>query len=342
MLKFFEGVPSRIMFDNSTSMVLEASRHVPVLSPDTEALAKHYHFSAEAVAPAEPTFKGSVENAVGIIQRKILKSIQFIKFFSIQEINSILRRELIRLNHSKMKTFDNKSRQELFDLEKASLRALPSLHFQFNKPLVRYKVGRNYCIRIRGHSYSVPYRYVGLHVSARVETGNILRIYDADSLNLIAEHYYWGERRDAPGFTHIKDEHRAPNHFSEKQRLNAAQHLINEMPQFVQLFASKLLAKICDSSDGKKANLLFGFASLKKKYGIERPNMACARALEVDGNDFQVLKHLLQKRQELTPRTQIDNQEVLDIMYEKGFLRNQKQFEELAEQALNRSKNHEN
>ena len=88
--------------------------------------------------------------------------------------------------------------------------------------------------------------------------------------------------------------------------------------------------------------MLFGFASLKKKYGIERLNMACARALEVDSNDFQVLKHLLQKRQELTPRTQIDNQEVLDIMYEKGFLRNQKQFEELAEQALNRSKNHEN
>ena len=34
MLKFFEGVPSRIMFDNSTSMVVEASRHVPVVSQD--------------------------------------------------------------------------------------------------------------------------------------------------------------------------------------------------------------------------------------------------------------------------------------------------------------------
>lgn len=77
MLQFFDGVPSRIMFDNSTTMVLEASRHVPILSPDTEALAKHYRFSAEAVAPAEPTFKGSVENAVGIIQRKILKPLQW-------------------------------------------------------------------------------------------------------------------------------------------------------------------------------------------------------------------------------------------------------------------------
>ena len=81
--------------------------------------------------------------------------------------------------------------------------------FQLNKPLVRYKVGRNYCIRIRGHSYSVHYRYVGLHVLARVEKGNMLRIYDANSLELLAEHHYWGEQRDVPEFTHIKDEHRA-------------------------------------------------------------------------------------------------------------------------------------
>ena len=152
----------------------------------------------------------------------------------------------------------------------------------------------------------------------------------------------WGERRDAPGFTHIKDEHRAPNHFSEKQRLKAAQHLINEMPQFVRLFAMKLLAKIPDSSDGKKANLLFGMNSLKKKYGVDRLNTACARALEVGSDDFQLLKRLLQQQRELAPASQIDDQEVLDFMLENGFLRDRKQFEQLAEQALNRSRNHEN
>lgn len=123
MLKFFDGVPCRIMFDNATSMVVEASRHVPILSQDTEALAKHYHFSPEAVAPAEPTFKGSVENAVKVIQQKILKPLQTIEFFSIQEINSILRRDLIRVNNAKMRVFDNMSRQELFDIEKTSLKA---------------------------------------------------------------------------------------------------------------------------------------------------------------------------------------------------------------------------
>lgn len=342
MLKFFDGVPSRVLFDNSTAMVLQASRHAPVLSADTEALAKHYRFSAEAVALAEPTFKGSVENAVGIIQRKILKPLQSIEFFSIEEINSILRRDVIRLNHSKMRTFDDMTRQELFDVEKHSLKALPTLHFQFNKPLLRYKVGRNYCIRIRGHSYSVPYRYVGLHVLARVEKGNMLRIYDANSLEVVAEHYYWGEQKQAPGFTHIKDEHRAPHHFSEKQRLNAAQHLIDELPQFVRLLAAKLLEKIRESSDGKKANLLFGLISLKKKYGTERLNTACARALEVGSNDFQLLKRLLEQKRELAPTSEIDDQEVLDFMLENGFLRDRRQFEELAEQALNRSKNHEN
>ncbi len=240
-----------------------------------------------------------------------------------------------------MRIFNNLSRQELFAIEKNSLKPLPVLTFQLHKPLVRYKAGRNYCIRIRGHSYSVPYRYAGLHVLARVESGNMLRVYDADSLDLISEHYYWGEQRNAPGFTHIKDEHRAPNHFSEKQRLQAAQHLIDEMPQFVQLFARKVLARLSQSSDGKKANLLYGFSSLKKQYGADRLNVACARALEVGSSDYQLVKEILKQQKEEKPSREIDNQKVLDFMYENGFLRDAKDFEELAQKALDRSKNHE-
>lgn len=113
------------------------------------------------------------------------------------------------------------------------------------------------------------------------------------------------------------------------------------MPQFVRLFARKLLAKLSNSSDGKKANLLFGFSSLKKRYGTERLNIACARALEIGGNDYQLLKRLLEQHREKLPPREIDNQEVLDFMYENGFLRDQKEFEELAQRALDRSKNHE-
>lgn len=342
MLKFFGGVPARIMFDNSTTMVKEASRHVPILSSDTEALATHYRFSAEAVAPAEPTFKGAVENAVKVIQQKILNPLRDTKFTSITEINSILRRELIRLNRTKMRFFNDMSRQELFEIERQHLKSLPTLDFQYNKPLTRYKVGKNYCIRIRGHSYSVPYRYAGYHVLARVERDEMLRIYDADSLVLLAEHHYWGEQVNAPGFTHILDQHRAPNHFSERQRLESAQRLIDSMPSFVRVFANKLLARIAQSSDGKKANLLFGLNSLKKQYGAERLNAACARALEVGSDDFQILKRLLSQHQEEMPVQQINNQKVLDFMYDNGYLRDKKEFEQLAEEALKRSQNHEN
>lgn len=342
MLRFFGGVPSRVMFDNSTSMVKEASRHVPILSSDTEALAAHYRFSAEAVAPAEPTFKGAAENAVKVIQQKILYTLRDVKFTSIREINSILQRELNRINSAKMRAFNGMSREELFNIEKEHLKALPGLDYQYNKPLIRYKAGRNYCIRIRGHSYSVPYRYAGYHVLARVESDNMLRIYDADSLVLIAEHYYWGEQKNAPGFTHILDEHRAPHHYSEKQRLASAQRLVDEMPQFVRLFASKLLVKIAKSSDGKKANLLFGFNSLKRQYGAERLNAACARALEVGSDDFQWLKRLLSQHKETAPAQQITDQTVLDFMYDSGYLRDKKEFEQLAAEALKRSQNHEN
>lgn len=106
------------------------------------------------------------------------------------------------------------------------------------------------------------------------------------------------------------------------------------MPQFVRLYAQKLLQKIESSSNGKKANLLFGLNSLKVKYGVNRLNIACARALELGVDDYQVLKKLLEDQQELAPTDQIVDQELLNFMYESGYLRDQKQFEELAEQAL--------
>lgn len=170
----------------------------------------------------------------------------------------------------------------------------------------------------------------------------MLRIYDADSLVLLAEHHYWGEQVNVPGFTHILDQHRAPNHFSERQRLESAQRLIDGMPSFVRVFANKLLARIAQSSDGKKANLLFGLNSLKKKYGAQRLNTACARAPEVGSDDFQMLKQLLNQHQEEMPTQQLNNQKVLDFMYDNGYLRDKKEFEKLAEEALKRSQNHEN
>ena len=114
------------------------------------------------------------------------------------------------------------------------------------------------------------------------------------------------------------------------------------MPQFVRLFASKLLVKIAKSSDGKKANLLFGFNSLKRQYGAERLNAACARALEVGSDDFQWLKRLLSQHKETAPAQQITDQTVLDFMYDSGYLRDKKEFEQLAAEALKRSQNHEN
>lgn len=70
-------------------------------------------------------------------------------------------------------------------------------------------------------------------------------------------------------------------------------------------------------------------------------NIACARALEIGTDDNQLLKKLLEQQKEKLPARELDNQEVLDFMYENGFLRDQKEFEKLAQRALDRSRNHE-
>lgn len=80
-----------MMFDNSTTLVIRASRHNSILRQEILDLGRHYGVSVEAVAPGEPTYKGSVKNAVKQIQNKILTPLKSMRFFSINEINSILR-----------------------------------------------------------------------------------------------------------------------------------------------------------------------------------------------------------------------------------------------------------
>ncbi len=101
------------MFDNFSTLVTRASRHNPILCQEILDLGRHYGVSVEAVASGEPSYKGSVENAVKQIQNKILTPLKSMRFFSINEINSILRRGLIRLNNFQMRIL----RKELFELE---------------------------------------------------------------------------------------------------------------------------------------------------------------------------------------------------------------------------------
>lgn len=184
MFKFFGGVTDELWLDNSTPLVHKADRVDPILAPEFINFCEHYGTAPIAVAPHEPTYKGLVENCVGIIQQTILKELKNRNFFSIKEINKAIEPCLTKLNKRPV-TNDSigLSRQERYEQrEKNCLLPLPGIEFKEGVYFISRKVLKTNQIRINNQRYNVPWGYTGSMVKVAINNiENTLTIYDASN-----------------------------------------------------------------------------------------------------------------------------------------------------------------
>lgn len=183
MYRYFGGVTDELWLDNSTPLVKKADKVDPTLSPEFISFCEHYQTAPIAVAPGRPTYKGLVENAVGIIQRRILKPLNERKFFSIEEINRALLKELDEYNLRPI-TNDPCSasrRQRYEEFERGCLKPLPSIEFRIGVDLIDRKVLKGNQVRIDNVRYHVPWGYEGKKIRVAINhQERILTFYDCN------------------------------------------------------------------------------------------------------------------------------------------------------------------
>ena len=96
---FFGGVTRILVPDNLKTGVVKNSKTETVLNKTFQELAEHY---GTAVIPARvraPKDKPTVEGAVGNISTFILAAIRSQRFFSLRELNAVIREKLHAFNH---------------------------------------------------------------------------------------------------------------------------------------------------------------------------------------------------------------------------------------------------
>ena len=98
MLEFFGGVPRHIYLDNSTSLVVKSDKYAPKICREYRDFCDYYTTIPVAVRPMKPRDKAMVENAVGLVQKFVLRPLQDRTFFSLEEMNKALLKELDKLN----------------------------------------------------------------------------------------------------------------------------------------------------------------------------------------------------------------------------------------------------
>ncbi len=284
--EFFGGAPEVLVPDNLKSGVKLACRYDPETNPAYADLAKHYMVTVLPARVRKPKDKAKVENGVLQVERWILAPLRDRIFFSIEEAQDAVEAQQLKVNSRKLSDMPL-SRLELFEAEeKAFLQPLPAQRYVFAE-WRKAKVGPDYHVRFESQAYSVPHRLCRQVLDVRL-TSSRVEIFQ-DSV-LVASH----PREPGPRYVSTTPEHMPESHreYAEwtPQRLS---RWASESGPCVGEFVQTMLLTYVRPEHGFRP--AFGLIGLSKRYGHERLERACARALRAGATKYNNVKSILEK-----------------------------------------------
>jgi len=283
---FFGGVPALLVPDNLAAAVRKAGRYDPEINPSYAELAAHYATAVLPARPRKPRDKAKAEVGVQLVERWILARLRQRTFFSLAELNTAISALLADLNE---RPFSKRagSRRELFEaLDRPALRALPAQPYTY-AAWRRVKVGIDYHVQVARHGYSVPQRLVGEHLDARISAQTVELFHRGQR---VASH----QRSHHPGgFTtepaHMPEAHRRHN---ECQPRHFQQWAARIGPATTQVVTHQLTERP-HPEHGYRACL--GLRSLARRFGPERLEAACQRALSLGSPAYRRIRSILDR-----------------------------------------------
>jgi hypothetical protein len=291
MLRYYGGVPATILCDNLKTAVTRPSRYEPVFTDICNQLSEHYQTTFSATRPYSPRDKAMVERAVSIVYAHVYAPLRNHSFGSLQALNDAMQEQLLLLNNKPYKNTAY-SRWYFFEQrERSVLKSLPTEPFAPKKVVV-LTVQRNYHVQLREDFlyYSVPYQFVGKKVKVLYDS-RVVEVYYENSR--IALHI---RKPHGKAYTTLAD-HMPPHHQRmqqikgwNKEDLLAQAHRIGSAALQA---ATLMLENSIYIEQNYKA--CFGMLMLQKKYGSQRLEAACARALMGTRINYTMIKNILER-----------------------------------------------
>jgi transposase len=283
-LEYFGGAPAAIVPDQLKSGVTRSDRYEPGIQRTYEELAQHYDTVIFPARPVHPKDKAKVEVGVQVAQRWIVARLRNQTFFSLDEMNERIAELLEDLNARTMRRY-KASRRDLFEkLERAALKPLPETRFSYGE-WKKARVHIDYHVVFDDHYYSAPYQLVGEEVWIRATGLTIEIFHNNQRVGSHVRSYHRGRHTTS-------DEHRSVLH--QKHAEWTPERIVSwarTMGSSVADLVEKILAERKHPEHGYRSCL--GIIRLEKKYGRDRLDAACARALAVNGRSYKHVESIL-------------------------------------------------
>ena len=287
-LHYFGGVPLGIVPDNLKSAVTQSSNYEPLLNETFDDFASHYGTTILPTRSRKPKDKPLVEGAVKIVYNRIFAEISELTFFNLWELNNSIRPLLEKYNNIKFTGKDCSRRQLFEEIERSELKPIPLKRYEI-KHYARVTVCKtsHVYLGIDKHYYSVPFQYMGKKVEL-IYTKTSVEIY----LNLerIACHtrdkkqYGYSTHRD-----HMPSAHQYVADWNPEKFIKWASDIGKETEQYIR----KVFETKTHPEQGYKS--CSGILAFGKKFGNERLNLACSRAIYYNSFSYIAIKNILNR-----------------------------------------------
>jgi transposase len=290
--EFFGGVAGAVIPDQLKSGVTHPCRYEPGIQRTYEEMAQHYGTTVLPARPAKSRDKAKVEVAVQIAQRWILARLRNQTFFTLDELNARIWELLEELNDRRMRVY-GESRRALFErIERPVLRSLPKERFVYGE-WETARVNIDYHIEIDHHYYSAPHSLVHEHVDARVTATTVELFYNNRRIATHARSYARAKHTTIPA--HMPLLHQKHLEWTPSRIVHWAQTI---GPSTARL-ATAILADRPHPEHGYRSCL--GILRLGKRYGDERLEAACARAVAVGARSYRQVDAILKNGLDRVP-----------------------------------------
>jgi transposase len=282
--EYFGGVAEALVPDNTKTGVTSACFYEPELNPTYQALAEYYGTAVLPTRVRAPKYKAKVETAVKIVEM-LLARLRKRQFFSLEEINDALRPLVDSLNDRVMEHLGKSRRQLYEELDRPALRPLPAEPFEMAE-WSRARVNIDYHVAYAKHNYSVPYRYLHKPVEVRATAKTIEIFHKGERIashirNDTAYHY-----TTLP--EHRPESHRAYLEWNPERFVRWAE----QAGPFAAEMVRRIMAGRPHPEQGYRASL--GLMRLGTRYGNERLEAACGRALAFGLVSFRGVRNILE------------------------------------------------
>jgi transposase len=297
-LEYMGGVPRNVLSDNMRQYVVKNSRYEFTFNEIALQWSVHYAANLEATRPYHPKDKPNVEKHVHITYMRIYARLRDETFYSLTSLNHRVR-ELLDAHNDCPRARGGESRREIFLAnERSLLRPLPPEAY-----VVRHrtyaKVQKNYHVELGEdkHYYSVPYRYIGQQTTL---------VYDRTDVEVfIGMERIAAHKRDFRqwGYTTLP-EHMPEKHQHYRQTMGWTREYFEGISRKAGANSAELFTRVMDAKAFVEQTYrsCTGLKRLMEKYGEERFENACRRALQAGWANYGIVENILKNGMDKTPQ----------------------------------------